>query len=85
MHLFHCLKSLNSNFCCCNGNGNLHYRPRFKAVLDILENIKVKTTVLGGTFYHHVVKVNCFSYPKDNTVNCILGSVARCLGSEKRN
>ena len=70
-------------------NGNLHYRPRFKAVLDILENIKVKkTTVLGGTlFYHHAGKIRItteFQSIKDNTVNCILGSVWRNVWEVKR-
>ena len=63
-------------------NGNLRYRPRFKAVLDILENIKEKkTTVLGGTlFYHHAGKIRItseFQSIKDNSVNCTLGSVWR--------
>ena len=70
-------------------NGSLHYRPRFKAVLDILENIKEKkTTVLGGTlFYHHAGKIRItteFQSIKDNTVNCILGSVRRNVWEVKR-
>ena len=70
-------------------NGNLHYRPRFKAVLDILENIKEKkTTVLGGTlFYHHVGKIRVtteFQSIKDNAVNCILGSLWRNVWEVKR-
>ena len=70
-------------------NGNLHYRPRFKAVLDILENIKEeKTAVLGGTlFYHHAGKIRItteFQSVKDNTVNCIVGSVWRNVWEVKR-
>ena len=70
-------------------NGNLHYRPRFKAVLDVLENIKEKkTTVLGGTlFYHHGGKIRItieFQSIKNNAVNCMLGSVWRNVWEVKR-
>ena len=70
-------------------NGSLHYRPRFKAVLDILENIKEKkTTVLGGTlFYHHAGQIRItteFQSIKDNAVNCILGLVWRNVWKVKR-
>ena len=70
-------------------NGNLHYRPRFKAVLDVLENInEKKTTVLGGTlFYHHGGKIRItteFQSIKNNAVNCMLGSVWRNVWEVKR-
>ena len=70
-------------------NGNLHYRPRFKAVLDVLENIKEKkTTVLGGTlFYNHGGKIRItteFQSIKNNAVNCMLGSVWRNVWEVKR-
>ncbi len=70
-------------------NGNLHYRPRFKAVLDVLNNIvEKKTTVLGGAiFYHHAGKIRItteFNALKNNTVNCSLGSVWRNIWEVKR-
>jgi len=70
-------------------NGNSHYRPRFKAVLDVLKNIKEKrTAVLGGSiFYNHAGKIRItaeFQYLKDNVVNCTLGSVWRNIWEVKR-
>ena len=70
-------------------NGSLRYRPRFKAVLDILENIEEKkTTVLGGAlFYHNTGKIRVtteFQSIKNNAVNCILGSVWRNVWEVKR-
>jgi len=70
-------------------NGNLHHRPRFKAVLDVLKNMEEKkTTVLGGAiFYHHVGKIRMtteFKSLKDSTVNCSLGSVWRNIWEVKR-
>ena len=70
-------------------NGNLHYRPRFKAVLDVLKNImEKKTTVLGGAiFYHHAGKIRMtteFKSLNDHTVNCALGSVWRNIWEVKR-
>ena len=70
-------------------NGSLCYRPRFKAVLDILENIEEKkTTVLGGAlFYHNTGKIRVtteFQSIKNNAVNCILGSVWRNVWEVKR-
>ena len=70
-------------------NGNLHYRPRFKAVLDVLKNIMEKrTAVLGGAiFYHHAGKIRMTTELKsleNNTVNCSLGSVWRNNWEVKR-
>ena len=70
-------------------NGNLHYRPRFKAVLDVLKNIMEKrTAVLGGAiFYHHAGKIRMtteFKSLENNTVNCSLGSVWRNNWEVKR-
>ena len=70
-------------------NGNSHYRPRFKAVLNVLKNIQEKkTTVLGGAiFYHHARKIRLtteFKSLKDNAVNCSLGSVWRNIWEVKR-
>ena len=70
-------------------NGNLHHRPRFKAVLDVLKNMEEKkTTVLGGAiFYHHAGKIRMtteFKSLKDSTVNCSLGSVWRNIWEVKR-
>ncbi len=70
-------------------NGDLHYRPRFKAVLDVLKNIKEKkTAVLGGAiFYHHADKIRItteFQSIKDNFVNCTVGSVWRNIWEVKR-
>ena len=70
-------------------NGNSHYRPRFRAVLDILKNIQEKKTrVLGGTlFYHHADKIRItteFQSVKDNAVNCILGAVWRNVWEVKK-
>ena len=70
-------------------NGNLHYRPRFKAVLDVLKNIKTKkTAVLGGAiFYYHAGKIRItteFQSIKDKTVNCIPGLVWRNIWEVKR-
>ena len=70
-------------------NGSLRYRPRFKAVLDILKNIEEKKiTVLGGTlFYHHADKIRItteLQSIKDNAVNCTPGSVWRNVWEVKR-
>ena len=70
-------------------NGSLRYRPRFKAVLDILDNInEKKITVLGGTlFYHHGDKIRItteLQSIKDNAVNCTTGSVWRNVWEVKR-
>ena len=70
-------------------NGDLHYRPRFKAVLDVLKNIMEKrTAVLGGAiFYHHAGKIRMtteFKSLENNTVNCSLGSVWRNNWEVKR-
>ena len=70
-------------------NGNLHYRPRLKAVLDVLKNImQKKTAVLGGAiFYHHAGKIRMtteFKSLENNTVNCSLGSVWRNNWEVKR-
>ncbi len=70
-------------------NANLHYRPRFKAVLDVLKNIKEKrATVLGGSvFYHHAGKIRItteFKSLKDNAINCSRGLVWRNIWEVKR-
>ena len=70
-------------------NANLHYRPRFTAVLDILKNIKAKkTAVLGGAiFYYHAGKIRItteFQSIKDKTVNCTPGLVWRNTWEVKR-
>ena len=69
--------------------GNLHYRPRFKAVLDVLKNIKEKrATVLGGSiFYHHAGKIRItteFKSLMDSEINCSLGLVWRNIWKVKR-
>ena len=70
-------------------NGNLHHRPRFKAVLDVFKNIMEKrTTVLGGAlFYYHSGKIRMtteFKSLTDNKVSCSLGSVWRNNWEVKR-
>ena len=70
-------------------NGSLRYRPRFKAVLDVLKNVTEKrTAVLGGAiFYHDGDKIRMtteFKSLENNTVNCSLGSVWRNIWEVKR-
>ena len=69
-------------------NGNLHYRPRFKAVLDVSQNISEKrTAVLGGAiFYHHAGNIRITAELKslrDIAVNCSIGSVWRNIWEVK--
>ena len=70
-------------------NGGLHYRPRFKAVLDVLKNItEKKTSVLGGAIiYHHADKIRItteFQSIKNKAVNCTVGAVWRNIWQVKR-
>ena len=69
-------------------NGNLHYRPRFKAVLDVSQNISEKrTAALGGAiFYHHAGNIRITAELKslrDIAVNCSIGAVWRNIWEVK--
>ena len=70
-------------------NRNLYYRPRFKAVLDVLKNIRdKKTIVLGGAiFYYNAGNIRItteFQSIKDLSVSCTPGSVWRNIWVVKR-
>ena len=70
-------------------NGNVHYRPRFKAVLDVLKNInEKKTVVLGGSiFYYNAGKIRItieYQSVKENTVSCKSGLVWRNIWKVER-
>ena len=70
-------------------NRNLQYRPRFKAVVDVLKHIsEKKTVVLGGTiFYFHAGKIRItieYQSVKNNAVKCTHGSVWRNIWKVKK-
>jgi tRNA(Ile)-lysidine synthase len=70
-------------------NGNVHYRPRFKAVLDVLKNInEKKTVVLGGSiFYYNAGKIRItieYQSVKENTISCTSDLIWRNIWKVER-